>query len=185
MNLIQQKSWCILWGVLTPILFILELLSVVLFREIYVMLFFEFLPAAFFGLWIFDRNNFKENSLKFIFVLIVFCFLIYYLEIQFAWISVFLIIAIMNYINFGKKLFFLSFGLMMLYVFLGIIFILSILFLNNFDATLTFYSFFIGGFETIIIILFALILKGIIFGYLVNLYYNKYINIEKKYKGKD
>jgi hypothetical protein len=170
LQLLQNPTkWWLLWGILTPVLFISGLFSLIS-REAYMMLFFEFLPPAFFGLWVLDRNNFKENSLKFAFLLTISCCLIFLFELTFAWISVFILLGVMWYIKFGKELFLWSFGLMILYGILGLIPLFSILWVNDFSIQQALLYTLYREFVTIVILLFALFAKGAIFGSLVQLF---------------
>jgi len=170
LQLLQNPTqWWLLWGILTPVLFIFGLLSLI-FIDPYTMLFFEFLPPAFFGLWVLDRNNFKENSLKFAFLLTISCCLIFLFKLTFAWISVFILLGLMRYINFDKELFLWSFGVMIFYGILGLIPLFSILWGNHFDTQQAVLYTLYREFDTIVILVFALFVKGAVFGSLMQLF---------------
>ena len=68
-NLINDSfKWWLLWGIITPILGISCLFLALQIDKMFLLL--EFLPSAFFGLWIYDKNNFFLNLGKFIFLLL-------------------------------------------------------------------------------------------------------------------
>ena len=90
------------------------------------MIIFELVLPAFFGLWVYDKENFKINSFKFAFLLIVVSILVLVFLIVvsilvlvfgkvFAWISAGIMLILFKVIKFGKSEFFWSFGVMMLY----------------------------------------------------------------------
>lgn len=49
-------KWWLLWGIITPILGISSFFLALQIDKMFLLL--EFLPSAFFGLWIYDKNNF-------------------------------------------------------------------------------------------------------------------------------
>jgi hypothetical protein len=171
-NLINDSfKWWLLWGIITPILGISSFFLALQIDKMFLLL--EFLPSAFFGLWVYDKNNFSLNLGKFIFLLLLVTPLILFLGMPFVWITIFILILAMNLLKFKKEAFLWSFGVMLLYGLLGLIPISSIIFFNDFDLRQGIESV-IYNISSIMAIVFAgYFVKGAIFGAILQKLFNK------------
>ncbi len=82
----NDTNWWLLWGIISPVFVLFSILSAI-FINSFIMIIFELVLPAFFGLWVYDKENFKINSFKFAFLLIVVSILAVFLGKVFAWIS--------------------------------------------------------------------------------------------------
>ncbi|MDD2652229.1 MAG: hypothetical protein PHX44_04175 [Sulfurimonas sp.] len=160
---IVSTKWWIVWGIISPMLVILSFLSG-FFISPYLMIVFELLPPAFFGLWVQDKENFKINSYKFIFLFLVLALLIITFGKAFVWISILIMLGLLWAVRFTKEQFLWSFGAMMLYGILGLIPVFALIFGTNIE---------IDGIKEVlgrlsllyvVAILFVYFIKGAIFG---------------------
>ena len=171
-NLINDSfKWWLLWGIITPILGISSFFLALQIDKMFLLL--EFLPSAFFGLWIYDKNNFFLNLGKFIFLLLLVTPLILFLGMPFVWISIFILILAMNLLKFKKEAFLWSFGVMLLYGLLGLIPISSIIFFNDFDLRQGIESVIYNISSIMAIVLAGYFVKGAIFGAILQKLFNK------------
>ena len=171
-NLINDSfKWWLLWGIITPILGISSFFLALQIDKMFLLL--EFLPSAFFGLWIYDKNNFSLNLKKFIFLLLLVTPLILFLGMPFVWITIFILILAMNLLKFKKEAFLWSFGVMLLYGLLGLIPISSIIFFNDFDLRQGIESVIYNISSIMAIVLGGYFVKGAIFGAILQMLFNK------------
>ena len=164
-------KWWLLWGIITPILGISSFFLALQIDKMFLLL--EFLPSAFFGLWVYDKNNFFLNLGKFIFLLLLVTPLILFLSKPFVWITIFILILAMNLLKFKKEAFLWSFGVMLLYGLLGLIPISSIIFFNDFDLRQGIESVIYNISSIITIVLAGYFVKGAIFGAILQMLFNK------------
>ena len=131
------------------------------------MIIFELALPAFFGLWVYDKENFKINSYKLGFLFISISILIVIFGKVFAWISIGIMLILLKVIKFGKSEFFWSFGVMMLYGFLGLIPVFKLIFSNQIE--LDSINEVLGrlSFLYLIVIVFGFFLRGAIFGFIM------------------
>jgi hypothetical protein len=120
-SLLQESSkWPILWGILSPILAFLGLLSG-LYVHPFAIIVFEILPPMYFALWAMDSNHFLENSKKLIILLILLSGLIPLFGMHFVWISIFIMLVAITLLKYTKQSILWSFGSFLLYGTLGLI----------------------------------------------------------------
>lgn len=167
----KSTKWWILWGIFTLISTLICFIFMI-FISSFSFLLFEFLPPAFFGLFIYDKINFSKNAKKLFFVFIVFFILIFIFKMVFVWISIGILIVLLSLIKFGKEEFLWSFGTMVLYVLLGFIPLFTLIFLapilgENYQK----WEFIIANY--LLFFLFSYFLKGAIFGAIMAKFYNK------------
>lgn len=159
-------NWWLLWGILSPVLVLFSIFSAI-FINSFIMIIFELVLPAFFGLWVYDKENFKINFYKFVFSFAVVSILIILFGKVFAWISVGIMLVLLKVIKFGKSEFLWSFGLMMLYGFLGLIPVFTLIFSNQIE--LDSINEVLGrlSFLYLIVIVFGFFLRGAVFGFIM------------------
>lgn len=162
----KDTNWWLLWGIISPVFVLFSILSAI-FINSFIMIIFELVVPAFFGLWVYDKENFKINSFKFAFLLIVVSILAVFLGKVFAWISVGIMLILFKVIKFGKSEFFWSFGVMMLYGTLGLIPVFTLIFSNQIE--LDSINEVLGrlSFLYLIVIVFSFFVRGAIFGFII------------------
>lgn len=171
----NENNWWKIWGVLTPILLIGGIFIANVIDTSYIILLYEFLPPAFFGLWVYDKVQFKQNSIK-LFILFLILFLtIYFTGYLATIIAPIIVLIIMVVLKFNKEQFLWSFGSMMLYGLLGFVVILVVLFIANPNITnepqTIGYILALGS--SLVSVLIGLVLKGILFGKVLEFFYVK------------
>ena len=168
----SSKLW-ILWGIASPLLTFLGFLSGVLISP-YITALFEFLPPAFFGLWVLDRENFKTNIYKLIFLLTVLAGLIFFLGQLAMIVAPFIILFVASKIGFLKSAIAWSFGVTLLYGILGLIPILAFVYVQPLNPSE------MGSFVSIIgsllgIFFIGYFVKGALFGTILQFFCKKYL----------
>lgn len=178
-NFISDSSkWWLLWGIISPILVIACFFSAIWIDNRFLLL--EFLPSAFFGLWIYNKSNFYANLIKFIFLLLLLIPLILFLGMPFVWISISVLLLAMWLFKFKKEAFLWSFGVMLLYGFLSIIPLSLIIFFNDFDLQQSIESV-IYNISSIIAVVFAgYFVKGAIFAAILEMKLKKNTNLIRR-----
>lgn len=165
-NLFNNTNWWLLWGILSPIFVLFSILSAIFINPL-TIIFFELLLPAFFGLWVYDKKNFKINSYKLGFLFISISILIVILGKVFAWISVGIMLVLLKVLNFTKSDFLWSFGVMMLYGFLGLIPVFTLIFSNQIEIDSIKEVLARLSFLYLIVILISFFVRGAIFGFII------------------
>lgn len=159
-------NWWLLWGILSPILILFSIFSAIFINPLTIIIF-ELLLPAFFGLWIYDKENFKINFYKFAFSFVVVSILIVVFGKVFAWISIGIMLVLLKVIKFGKSEFLWSFGVMMLYGFLGLIPVFTLIFSNQIELDSINEVLRRLSFLYLIVIVFGFFLRGAVFGFIM------------------
>lgn len=161
-----HTNWWLLWGIISPVFVLFSILSAI-FINSFIMIIFELVLPAFFGLWVYDKENFKINSFKFAFLLIVVSILAVVLGKVFAWISAGIMLILFKVIKFGKSEFFWSFGVMMLYGTLGLIPVFTMIFSNQIELDALEKVLGRLSFLYLIVIIFSFFVRGAVFGFIM------------------
>lgn len=161
-----HTNWWLLWGIVSPVLVLFSIFSAIFINPLTIIIF-ELVVPALFGLWVYDKENFKINFYKFLFTFVVVSILIVLFGKVFAWISVGIMLILLKVIKFGKSEFLWSFGVMMLYGFLGLIPVFKLIFSNQIE--LDSINEVLGrlSFLYLIVIVFGFFLRGAIFGFIM------------------
>ncbi|MDD3466270.1 MAG: hypothetical protein PHE67_03895 [Campylobacterales bacterium] len=171
--LTNGAKWWLLWGAASPVLVILAFVCAVKLHP-YMVAIFEFLPPAFFGLWILDRAKFWTNSLKLMFLLTILISLIFVFG-QFAMaIGAFVVLLVALQIGFSRRELAWSIGLMVLYGILGVIPILAFFYFypQNLSGMDALYKI-VGSLSALFLL--GYFVRGAIFGAILQVLHKKYI----------
>jgi hypothetical protein len=161
-----HTNWWLLWGIFSPVFVLFSIFSAI-FINPFTMIFFELGKPAFFGLWVYNKENFKINSYKFTFLLVAVSILAVILGKVFAWISVGIMLILLKVIGFGKSEFFWSFGAMILYGVLGLIPVFTLIFSNQIEIDVVEKVLGRLSFIYLIVIIIAYFARGAVFGFIM------------------
>lgn len=168
-SFLEDKNWWILWAILTPLLYsLLFLIDNKIIRAYIFMSIFSSFPS-FFGLWIYNKEEFKKEYIKLVVIFLVLFLIIFSFGQMAALLAVIFLLFIFTRIGFSKEQFYWSFGSMMLYLFLIIVpflllFIVDSIFKIDYDFVKVNH---IGTF----LLLTGVVLQGIIFGKIMHFFY--------------
>ena len=62
-NLLNNTNWWLLWGIVSPVLVLFSIFSAIFINPLTIIIF-ELVVPALFGLWVYDKENFKINFYK-------------------------------------------------------------------------------------------------------------------------
>lgn len=171
-NILENfDKWWIYWGVLTPIFTFFGFVSMFLVSS-YTFLLFEFLPSAFFGLYIYDNQNFFKNFKKLLIIFIVLTALIFIFKMEFVWLSILIMLFLLSFLKFEKEEFLWSFGSMMLYVLLSFVPLFILFFLTP-ATSQNYQEWGLIVSNYVILLIFGYFIKGTFFGLIMRRFYAK------------
>lgn len=160
---IYPKLWLV-WAILSPLLLSISF-ALASFVNTYFLLF-EYIFVAFYSLYLFKKEDFKNNFYKLTFLTALTAGLIFIFGITYVWLTILILLLAMKILNFSKEEFFYSFGMLFIYGVLGIILLFALTLFNsieNIEAKgLELF------FDFIVIILFSSFIRGSIFGEIVH-----------------
>lgn len=118
--------WWLVWGVGAVLLFALGFALAVFVHPLFLGL--EYGVAALFGLWVYAKESFGTALKKFILVFVALGGMVVVFGLEFAWVSVLLLLALLWAIKVSKEEFLWSFGVLLFYGVLGFVPLLGVLF---------------------------------------------------------
>lgn len=156
---VYSKLWLV-WAILSPLLLSISF-ALASFVNTFFLLF-EYIFVAFYSLYLFKKEDFKNNFYKLTFLTTLTAGLIFIFSIAYVWLTILILLLAMKILNFSKEEFFYSFGMLFLYGVLGFILLFALTLFNSIE------NIEVKGlelfFDFIVIILFGSFLRGAIFG---------------------
>ena len=152
----NKENWWKLWAIITPI-------NVALFMAIsvsinsYLFIGSEFLIPALFGLYIINKEKFKTNLMKLTLIFVLLFFIVFTFGSLSKVIAPILLFLFMWIIRFSKDEILWSFGTVVVFTLSGIIGLIFLLVFNH----------------NILLLAVGYIIKGAIFGKLMQIFYEK------------
>ncbi len=177
-----SQNWWLIWAIASVVLFSLGFTLAVSLDPYFLLL--EYIAAAVFGLWAYDKSGFSTSLLKFLFLFVAMSGMIFVFAMSYVWVSILIVLALMWLLKFSKEQFIWSFGVMLLYGLLGFIPLLCFVLMAPVDVeNYHEWEILIGKF--LLVILAGYFAKGAFFGAIMAWFYErkrKVMNIEDFFK---